>query len=115
MYLAAGEKRSASTGRCVFRKRRWVCASNRRQLHLLWRHAEVEPGRHGGDLKTLHAVEQKLAHDLLHPGGAGLAVGGDDDVVVAELQVVPDGGVEMVVVQLALLLRPGNLNLVHAG
>jgi hypothetical protein len=39
--------------------------------------------------------------------------GGDDDVVVAELQVVPDGGVEMVIVQLAPLLRPWNLNLVH--
>jgi len=27
MYFALGEKTSASTGRCVFRKRRWVCAS----------------------------------------------------------------------------------------
>jgi hypothetical protein len=60
-------------------------------------------------------LNKKLAYDLLHPGGAGLAVGGDDDVVVAELQVVPDGGVEMVIVHLAPLLRPWNLNLVHVG
>ena len=77
----------------------------RRELHLLRRHAQIEPGRQLGDGDILRAVEQELAHDLLHPGGAGLGIGGDDDVAVAELKVVPDGGIEMVVVQLARLVR----------
>jgi hypothetical protein len=76
------------------------------QLHLLRRHAEIEPGRELGDRNVLGAIEHELGHDLLRPGGARLGVGADDDVVVAELEVVPDGRVEMVIVQLALLLRP---------
>jgi hypothetical protein len=36
------------------------------------------------DRNVLSAVEQELGHDLLHPSSAGLAVGGDDDIVVAE-------------------------------
>ena len=91
MYLALGENTSASTGRWVLMKRRWVCASIAGSFTVLGRHPQIEPGRMFGDLEPLGAVEDQLADDLLHPGGAGLAVGGDDDVVVAEREVVPDG------------------------
>ncbi len=76
------------------------------QLLRLRRHAQVEPRRHLRHLEILATVEQELGDDLLGPGRARLGVGGDDDVVVAEAEVVPDGGVEVVVVQLARLLRP---------
>jgi len=86
---------------------------NHRQLDLLRRYEKIEPGRHLGNLQALDAVEDELAHDLLHPGGAGLGVGGNNDVAVAELEVVPDGGIEMVVVQLPGLLRPIDRRLCH--
>jgi hypothetical protein len=46
-----------------------------------------------------------LRDDLLGPGGAGLGVSGDDDVVVAEAEILPDGGIEVMVVELAGLRR----------
>ena len=73
-------------------------------------------GRATGDISATSsvriAVEEELGHDLLHPGRAGLGVGGDDDVVVAEREVVPDRRVEVMVVQLARLPRPLDV-LVH--
>ena len=51
-------------------------------------------------------LEQELSDDLLRPGRPSLRVGGDDDVVVAEVEVIPDGGIEVMVVQLALLDGP---------
>ena len=58
-----------------------------RQLHLLRRHAQVEPGRHLGDRRARpRPSKMQLRDDLLRPGRAGLGVGRDDDVVVAELR-----------------------------
>ena len=39
--------------------------------------------------RPLGAVENELAEDLLRPGGAGLSVGRDDDIVRPELEIVP--------------------------
>jgi hypothetical protein len=58
------------------------------------------------DGDVLSAVEDELRHHLLYPGGALFSIGGDDDVVIAEQKVVPDGGVESVVMQLTRLSRP---------
>ena len=60
---------------------------------------QLDPGREGGDVEVFGPVENELGDDLLHPGGAGFHVGGDDDVVVAEGEVVPDGGGHEVVVE----------------
>ena len=103
----AGEKTSASTGRWVLRKRRWVCASTAGSFTSFGGTRRSSQGDISATSRSVCAVEEELGDDLLHPGGAGLGVGGDDDVVVAEREVVPDGGVEMVVVELAGLLRPG--------
>jgi hypothetical protein len=72
-----------------------------RQLHLLGRHPQVDPGREFCDRQRRISAEQHLRHDLLHPCGAGLGIGGNDDVVIAEAEVVPDGGIEMMVMQFA--------------
>src|SRR5262249_20656928 len=53
------------------------------------------------------AVEQQLADDLLRPGRARFGIGRDDDVVVAKSEIVPHLGIEVVIVDFALLLRPG--------
>jgi hypothetical protein len=68
--------------------------------------AEVEPGGHLGNFKGGVRAEEELRHDLLGPGGAGLGVSSDDYVVVAEAEVVPDRGIEVVVVELPGLRRP---------
>ena len=47
----------------------------------------------------------KLGDDLLHPRRPRLRVGAPDDVGVAKPEVVPDGGIEVVVVELTRLLR----------
>ena len=54
---------------------------------------------------SLVGRERELGDDLLGPGGAGLGVSGDDDVVVAEAEIVPDGGIEVMVVKLPGLRR----------
>ena len=90
-------------------KRRYEAAMllrfQRGELHVLGWDAQVEPGRKLLHRKPVAAAEHELAHDLLHPGGAGLGIGGDDDVVVAEAEIVPHRGIEVMVVQLARLLR----------
>jgi hypothetical protein len=71
-----------------------------RQLHVLRWYAKIEPRRHVSDFEIRVTAEHHLRDDLLHPRRARLRIRRNDDVVVAELQVVPDGGVEMVAVQL---------------
>ena len=88
-------------------KRRWVCASSAASFTSFRGNAQVEPGREFADRGMVFALEDELRDDLLHPGGAGLAVGGNDDVVIAEGEVVPDRRIEMMVVQLARLHGPG--------
>ena len=45
-------------------------------------------------------------YHLLHPGRPGFGVRPDDDVVVPEREVVPDGRVEVVVLEFPLFDRP---------
>jgi hypothetical protein len=79
-----------------------------RQLHLLRGNAQVQPRGHLGHLELRVRPQQHLGDDLLHPGRAGLGVGRDDDVVVAEPEVVPDRRIEVVVVQLPRLCWPND-------
>jgi hypothetical protein len=68
----------------------------------LGRHdAQVYPGAEGRHVDALGTAEDQLADDLLGPGRAGLGPGRDDDVVVAEVESVPAGGIHVVVVDLA--------------
>ena len=75
------------------------------QLDLVGWDAEIEPGRHIGHRQAFFAIEQQLADNLLHPGGTGLGVGGDDDVIVAKWKIIPDGGIEMVAFHLSGFFR----------
>ena len=77
-----------------------------KQLDPLGGDAQVEPGGDLGDLEVWVRAEQQLRDDLLGLGGATLGVAGDDNVVLAEAEGVPDRRVEVVVVQLPGLLRP---------
>src|SRR5918994_2138382 len=79
-----------------------------RQLYFLRRDAEVQPRGHLRYLDLGVRTEQQLRDDLLHPGRAGLGVGRDDAVVVAEAEIVPDRRVEVVVVQLSGLCWPSD-------
>jgi hypothetical protein len=106
MYFAFGEKTRASTGRWVFRKRLPLLRFHGRQLHLLGRDAKVEPWRQLGDVHVLSAIVQQLSDDLLRPGRPGLGIGANDDVVVPELEIIPDCGNHMVIMNLAGLRRP---------
>jgi hypothetical protein len=76
-----------------------------RQLDLFGRHAQIQPGRHLRHRQAALAGEDQLADDLLHPSGAGLGVGSDDNVVIAKREIVPDGGIEMMIVKFAPFLR----------
>jgi hypothetical protein len=66
----------------------------RRELHLLGRDTQVEPGRERSDVDAFPAAEDELSDDLLRPGRAGLGIGGDHHVVRAEAEIVPHAGVE---------------------
>src|ERR687898_2645579 len=79
-----------------------------RQLYFLRRDAEVQPRGHLRYLDLGVRTEQQLRDDLLHPGRAGLGVGRDDAVVVAEAEIVPDHRVEVVVVLLSGLCWTSN-------
>lgn len=57
----------------------------------------------------LGAVEDQLADDLLRPGGAGFGIGRNDDIVIAELEIVPDGGIDMMVMEFPRLSRPSKV------
>ena len=46
-----------------------------RQFYLLWRNAQVEPGRHLGDRQFRVAAEHHLGDHLLGPARPGLAIG----------------------------------------
>ena len=58
-----------------------------------------------GDFEILLSSEDELGNDLLDPRRSGLGIGRDDDVVVAEDEIVPNGRVKMVIVKLTGLLR----------
>jgi hypothetical protein len=59
------------------------------------------------------AVKDELRDDLLHPGGSRLGVGSNDDVIISELQIVPDRGIEVMAVHFPLLAGPFELR--HEG
>jgi len=46
--------------------------------------------------------QDQLAHDLLHPRGPRFAVGSNEHIVRSELELVPDGGVKVMVFKLSL-------------
>ncbi len=56
-----------------------------------------------GDI--LRASKDKLSNNLLGPRCARFGVGGDNYIIVSELEVVPERGIHMMIVQLARLLR----------
>ena len=73
----------------------------RRKLDLFWRHPQVDPGREVVHGHVRVALEHQLADDLLCPGRTRFGVGAHHDVAVAELEIVPDGRVHVMVHQLA--------------
>ena len=68
----------------------------------------VIPGRHLMNVQTLNTSENQLRYDLLRPSCARLGVGSDHDIIVTELEIVPDCGVHMKIMQLSGFLRPYN-------
>ena len=100
-----GEKTSASTGRWVLRNRRWVWASTAGSLISFGGTRRSIQGDISPTSRSSGPLEQQLSQDLLDPGGAGLRIGGDDDVVIAEQEIVPDRRVEVVIVEFARLDR----------
>jgi hypothetical protein len=52
--------------------------------------ARVQPGSQWGDLEVGISSKQELGDDLLHPGGTGLGIGRDDNIVVSKRELVPD-------------------------
>ncbi len=58
------------------------------------------------DVDPLGAVENELAENLLRPSRARLPVGGDDDVVGPEFELVPDFRIHVVIVHFARFYRP---------
>src|SRR5262245_3146092 len=70
------------------------------------REAKIDPRRKLGNLDGLRSFENQLSDDLLNPGGAGLAVGGDDDIAFAKLEVIPYRRVHVMVVDFAALYWP---------
>ena len=83
------------------------------QLHRRRRHAQVQPRRKRVGDDVLVTLEDQLPDDLLGPGGARLGVAGDHHVVVTKGELVPDGGIHVVVRQLARLARHGGCILRH--
>ena len=79
---------------------------NHRKFNFLRRNSQIHPWRDICDLKRWIAREQKLRKNLLHPSRARFRVRSNDDVIVSELEIVPDRRIKMVVVQLAGLYRP---------
>ena len=73
MYFACGEKTSASTGRWVFRNRRWVCASTAGSFTSFGGTRRSSHGDSARDVDVRGPAEDELPDDLLGPGGAGLA------------------------------------------
>src|SRR6185312_4306689 len=68
--------------------------------------AQVEPGRQLRHRRARVAAVQDLAHDLLRPGRAGLAIGRNDHIALAELEFVPDRGIEVIALHFARLPWP---------
>jgi hypothetical protein len=67
-----------------------LLGDNTRELHLERWQAEVEPRRHVAHRHALSfAFENEIGDNLLHPGGPGLRPGGNDDVVISKLELVP--------------------------
>ena len=87
-YFAVGEKTRASRGRCVFKNRRWIMAST---IGSLTSFGGTRRSSHGDISATARfgSGPNSRRDDLLHPGRAGLGVRRNDDVVVAEAEVVP--------------------------
>jgi hypothetical protein len=96
MYLARGEKTSASTGKWVFRKRRRDCASTTGSFTAFGGTRRSSHGDSSATASSGSGTEQHLSDDLLHPGRSRLRVRRNHDVVVPEREIVPDRRVEVV-------------------
>ena len=82
------------------------CASRAASLTSLGGTRRSTQGDSSGHVHVLAAAEDELAHDLLGPGGARLGVGGNHDVVGPEREIVPDGRIHVVVMDLPRLAGP---------
>ena len=105
MYFACGENTSASSGRCVFKKRRVLLRLQLRHEIFERKYTKIHP-RRGLEQSALGATEDQLSDNLLGPGRSGLGVGGDDNVIVPKLEPIPAGRVADGVLNLAGLPRP---------
>lgn len=76
------------------------------KLHVLGWKPKIDPWGQLRHVDTSLTVEDQLCEDLLNPGRSGLRIGGDDDVIIPEVKIVPQRGIEMIVVKLARLVRP---------
>src|SRR5580700_4994619 len=79
------------------------------KLDFFWRKPEVDPRRHLRRILLGLSSEEQLRDNLLHPGCAGLGIGRNDNVVVPKLKIVPNSGIDVLVMHLSGLLRPGNI------
>src|SRR3954454_6916544 len=115
MYLALGENTKASTGKWVLMNRRWVCISS----PAIASGGMMRRSTQGESLETsMPSAPLKMSWLTICwvQVVPGLRVGGNDDVIVAKLEVVPHGRVHVVVVHFPALLRPGGCgHLIHAA
>src|SRR5579864_8075274 len=83
------------------------------KLYVSRRYAQVDPWREFADVDRFIAAEHELSDDLLCPRRSGLCICPDHDVVVAELEIVPDPGIHVMVLYFARLARLADLALRH--
>ena len=62
-----------------------------RQSLLFGRKAAINPGRYGSYIDMLRPLPQQLRHNLLHPRGAGFAIRADDNIIITEFELIPNG------------------------
>jgi hypothetical protein len=60
---------------------------------------DIQPGSQLFGLQMRIAVVNKLPDNLLGPGSTRFGIGTDDYVIVPEIEVIPDGGVHVVVME----------------
>ena len=88
-------------------------AFKQREFDLLGRNTQIEPRETLADRNIFGTIEKDLPHDLLRPCRTRLAIGRDHDIAIAEFELVPHGGIEMIAFHLAQLFRPRDCPLRH--
>ena len=61
------------------------------------RRAEIDPWREIPNQARLQILKDQVHDDRLHPGGARLHRGGNDDIVIARDVIVPAGAIQMMI------------------